>query len=92
MCGSFGGPCAYNHGSIPASTPEEAPFVSERSSLPTLDDRELAHHRRNVRGRVAGRLKVRKPSLALRIVLISIPLPREGLPWAVLCDPIEKVA
>jgi hypothetical protein len=50
MCGSFGGHCAHNDGSIPASTPEEAPFRSERSSLPILNDRELAHHRRNVWG------------------------------------------
>ena len=33
MCGSFGGHCAHNDGSIPASTPEEA-SVSENRSFP----------------------------------------------------------
>ena len=49
-------------------------------TLPAQDNRELAHHRREVRGRAAGRLQVGEPSLAPGIVLVWRSLPRDGLP------------
>lgn len=60
--------------------------------LPTLDDRELAHRRWEVRGWGTDRLQIREAGFALRVVLIGRVLPGKGSPRAVVGDSIEEVA
>ena len=43
-------------------------------------------------GRAASRLKIHKPSLALRIELARKALPREGVPRTVGGDLVDQIA
>jgi hypothetical protein len=61
------------------------------STLPTLDDHQLPHHRREVRRRAAGLLQVREPGLTPWIILVRRLFPWERPPRAVESDPVEQI-
>jgi GNAT superfamily N-acetyltransferase len=71
-------------------------LVLRGSALPAQNDRELPHHRREVRGRETGTLQVGKSGLAVGIVLevvgvvVLVPVPRSILLENVAVDPVSQ--
>lgn len=61
------------------------------SALPALKDRQLPYHRREVRGRATGRLKVRQAGLARMTISVERSLPRQGATGTAEADLVEKV-